>query len=325
MSGGSFIVSLDFELHWGLRDLVPVHVLRDQLLKAREAIPVVLRRFEDAEVHATWATVGFLFARSKKELLQHLPTERPAYANRRLDPYADLDAIGEGEQDDPFHFAPSLLEQITETPGQEIATHTFSHYYCLEEGQTEAAFDADLRAAAAIASRFGFTTRSIVFPRGQHNPDYAAVLKARGVRAYRTPPPFFAYSARRANEDHLGRRIARLIDSYVPLSNASPPVDKIDRDGLVRLTADLFLRPYSPVRRRLESRRRQRISRAMRAAAKDGQDFHLWWHPHNFGCYTRENLETLDFVLATYRELREQHDWPSRTMTEAADEVRASS
>jgi 5-carboxymethyl-2-hydroxymuconic-semialdehyde dehydrogenase len=34
---------------------------------------------------------------------------------------------------------------------QEIATHTFCHYYCLEDGQTAAAFAADLAAAVAAA------------------------------------------------------------------------------------------------------------------------------------------------------------------------------
>jgi len=325
MSQGSFIISLDFELHWGVRDVVSVAATRDHFLRARKALPEMLRRFEASEVHATWATVGFLFARNKKELFEHMPDERPKYANPSFDPYGDLDTIGEDEGRDPFHFAPSLLERIAETRGQEIATHTFSHYYCLEEGQTERAFDADLRAAARIASRFGPVTPSIVFPRGQHNPDYAAVLKNRGVRTYRTPPSLFAYAARRAGNDHLGRRVVRLLDSYVPLAPPSGTQSGLDGDGLVALEADVFLRPYTPTRRVLEARRRQRIARAMRRAAERGRDFHLWWHPHNFGTHTGENLEVLDFVLSTYRDLRERYSWPSRTMTEAGDLVRTTS
>jgi hypothetical protein len=65
-----------------------------------------------------------------------------------------------------------------------------------------------------------------------------------------------------------------------------------------------------------------RIKRAMRDAAQRGRDFHLWWHPHNFGNHTSQNLAILDDVLHEYRLLRERYGWPSRNMGEAADEVR---
>ena len=44
------------------------------------------------------------------------------------------------EADDPLHYAPSLIDDILRRRRQELATHTFSHCYCLEEGQTEEAF-----------------------------------------------------------------------------------------------------------------------------------------------------------------------------------------
>jgi hypothetical protein len=66
---------------------------------------------------------------------------RPRYRDSRLDPYDG--AVGEGEADDPLHFAPSLIGRIRATRRQEISTHTFSHYYCLEPGQDRQAFRAD--------------------------------------------------------------------------------------------------------------------------------------------------------------------------------------
>ena len=39
MSSGSFIISLDFELHWGVRDVVSLADTRDHFLRARESIP----------------------------------------------------------------------------------------------------------------------------------------------------------------------------------------------------------------------------------------------------------------------------------------------
>ena len=202
MGQGSFIISLDFELHWGVRDILSPSDSKDHFLRARAAIPEVLLAFEEHEVHATWATVGFLFARNKRHLLDHLPEVRPRYTERQLDPYLFLDEIGEDERSDPLHYATSLLHAIAEVPGQEIASHTFSHYYCLEDGQTEQAFEADLCAAAAIGEPFGRVTEALVFPRGQYNPDYDSVLARLGVRTYRVPPAFHPYRPRPADEEN---------------------------------------------------------------------------------------------------------------------------
>lgn len=323
MTAGSFIISLDFELHWGVRDVVSISANKDYFLRAREAIPEVLRIFKEHQVHATWATVGFLFARNKRDLLDHLPEVRPAYTQRRLDPYSFLDEIGEDERNDPFHYARSLLHGIAEVPGQEIASHTFSHYYCLERGQTEEAFQADLEAAATIGERFGKVTEVLVFPRGQCNPDYSSTLGRLGVQTYRIPPSFYPYRPRRADEENLAHRGLRLLDSYVPIGGSHGDRPTPDANGVAPLRAGLFLRPYSPSRRQFEPLRLRRIKRAMQDAAQRGRDFHLWWHPHNFGTHTRQNLAILKDVLQEYRVLRERNGWPSRNMGEAADEARA--
>lgn len=318
MTGGGLIISLDFELHWGVRDVIDLRDKRDHFLRARAAIPGVLRLFEEFEIHATWATVGFLFARNKRHLLEHLPDLRPRYTKRRLDPYAFLEEVGDDERSDPFHYAESILHAVAEIPGQEIGSHTFSHYYCLEEGQTEETFEADMRAAAAIGQSFGDVTRTLVFPRGQHNPAYDGALARLGVQAYRLPPDFFPYRPTPIDRENLVQRGARLVDSYLALGGPYSDTPRAGANGLVPLRAGLFLRPYSPSRRRLEPLRLRRIVRAMHEAAERRLDFHLWWHPHNFGSNTRENLEMLKQVVAAYRRLRDRHGWPSHNMTEAA-------
>jgi hypothetical protein len=156
ISTGRLVISLDFELHWGVRDSVRVDQYQQNLLGVRQAVPRLLELFRRHEIHATWATVGFLFARNREELLASLPDRRPAYARPVLDPYRALgDELGRDEHDDPYHYASSLLDMIEATTHQEIASHTFSHYYCLEEGQDVASFRDDLVAARAIAQRRG--------------------------------------------------------------------------------------------------------------------------------------------------------------------------
>src|SRR5690606_11461776 len=121
----------------------------DNLLGVRQAIPAMLDRFRRHEIHATWATVGLLMFDDKQSMLASLPPEdlRPGYTNAALSPYQSMDTIGPDEASDPFHYGLSLVRQIAAIPHQEIGTHTFSHYYCLEAGQTEAQFRADLEAA----------------------------------------------------------------------------------------------------------------------------------------------------------------------------------
>ena len=56
------IVSLDFELFWGMQDVTDLDVYRQNVLGGREAIPRLLELFERHGVLATWAEVVFMLA-----------------------------------------------------------------------------------------------------------------------------------------------------------------------------------------------------------------------------------------------------------------------
>ncbi len=109
-----------------------------------------------------------------------------------------------------MHYAPSLIARIAKTPKQEIATHTFSHYYCQEPGETREAFAADIASAMAIGRRYGFDIRSIVFPRNQFRAGYESVLKEAGITCYRGNEPNWMYRPRPRGEETLAVRAPRL-------------------------------------------------------------------------------------------------------------------
>lgn len=322
---GALVISLDFELHWGVRDVRPVAAYRDNLLGVRAAVPALLRLFAEFEVHATWATVGFLCCEDKRELLDALPSRRPAYVRPELSPYGALGEVGEGERDDPFHFAPSLVRLIAEAPHQEIGTHTLSHYYCLEPGQSPEDFRADLSAALRLMRRkLGRVPRSIVFPRNQVAAPYVQVCGEAGLVAYRGNRDAWAYRSRAYAEESPVRRAVRLADAYLPLTGPGARQPRAAAPGEpVDVTASRYLRPYAPSLRRLERLRLHRITADLRRAARNGAVFHLWWHPHDFGVHLRENLEGLTRVLRAFVALRERHGMLSLTMAEAAAHVRA--
>jgi peptidoglycan/xylan/chitin deacetylase (PgdA/CDA1 family) len=314
---GALVVSLDFELHWGVRDHEPADgPYRANLLGARRAIPRMLDLFEEYGISATWAVVGFLFAESRAELERYQPQVRPRYADPALDPYGEV--IGDSEADDPLHFAPSLIAAIRERPGQEIGTHTFSHFYCREPGGDKAAFADDLRSAAAIAARAGIDLRSIVFPRNQFNPAYADVLLEAGLSCYRGNRPD------RMNDPGQLARGRRLLDAYLGAGTGLTRWRDVPRpDGLSDVAASLFLRPWSPRWKRFDRLRRQRIVRSLREAASTGQIFHLWWHPHNFGTHLEQNLAFLRELLDAFAGYRDRGALRSLSMHGVAEEIGA--
>src|SRR3546814_16954693 len=114
------------------------------------------------------------------ELRARAAEERPTYADRRLSNYEYLDEVGQSEREDPYYFAPSMARTILTCPHQELATHSFSHYYSLEPGQNDAQFTADLRAAVAHLRDRNMECRSILFPHHQYAARHLALWSAEG-------------------------------------------------------------------------------------------------------------------------------------------------
>jgi peptidoglycan/xylan/chitin deacetylase (PgdA/CDA1 family) len=319
---GALVISLDFELHWGVRD----HVTRDdplyrRLPDARRAVADMLEVFAARDIRATWATVGFLFASTRDEVDVYKPRERPAYPRGELDPY--VEAIGIDEEHDPEHLAASLVELIRASDGQELGSHTFSHYYCLEPGQNEAMFRADLAAAQAIALRHGVELTSLVLPRNQWNPAYAAAVLDLGFLCIRGPQRSWGHRARQRGHQNIVHRGARLAETYVGFS--PPPTTEWSNvllpSGLCDVPASAFLRPYEPDRKHLEPLRLARLRSGMRHAARHGRIFHLWWHPHNFSQHRSENFTVLEQILDEFDRLAAADGMQSLTMADVTTMV----
>jgi len=315
---GGLVISLDFELHWGVWEF-PLEPRRAALLGARRAVPRLLDLFEEFEVAATWATVGMLFAETREEMRKFFPSERPTYTDTRLNPYEQ--EIGQGEEEDPLHFAPSLIRSIRARPRQEIGSHTFSHYYCHEPGQKLSQFRADLKSAVAIAEARGVAIRSIVLPRNQVRPDYVAVLPEFGIRAYRGVQPGYMWRPGPfAQQRSLIKRLSRLLDAHVNLSgsgvfdwpNTETPRTPCD------VPASRYFRCYDAAPGWTRQLHVARATAALRKAAHRGQLFHLWCHPEDFGAHPREGLAALRQVLEAFRDERQNRGMRSVTMSEAA-------
>ena len=56
-------------------------------------------------------------------------------------------------------------------------------------------------------------------------------------------------------------------------------------------------------------------------AAKKGLVYHLWWHPHNFGDHTEDNLAFLKMILDRYPMLKKAYGMESLNMFEVGQSV----
>ena len=309
---GKLVISLDFELLWGVRDHADRNRYGKNVLGARHAIPRILELFSRRKVKCTWATVGFLFCESKEELLEYLPEELPRYSDPLLSNYSYLDEVGRDEKSDPYYFAPSLISEIRQTPGQEVGTHTFSHYYCLEDVHSLSAFEADIVAAKSIAIARSVEISSIVFPRNQFDDAHIKICAKHGVTHYRGNPTPWAYKPAKGAEQTSARRALRLLDAYTGVlgSNTFNLIGGQPKN----VPASRFLRPYSRRMRDLHPLHIATIKRGMTMAAKTGAGYHIWWHPHNFGCDLDTNLRVLEQILEHFEMLRDSFGMVSLAM-----------
>ena len=320
MSKGSFIISIDFELFWGLIDWQTLESSTVRLQGVRRAVAGMLELFREYEIHATWATVGFLFLDGMDELRSGRPTALPRYENRGLDPYAYADRVGTTVPRE-LHFAPEVIEQILATPGQELATHTLSHFCCLEQPRDVAAFRSDLERALAIArERFGVHLTSLAFPRNEYSPAHIRTAGELGITAYRGNPPGWMHTPRPRADDTSLARAARLADTYLPILPGMPYVPAASLDGgPVNVRASRFLRPWTTSLRAVDGLRLRRVLGELRAAAERGRAYHIWWHPHNFGLHPDQNLVALRHILEAFASLSASHGIQSLSMREVAD------
>lgn len=322
---GIFTISLDFELHWGVFDK------RDR--QAREAcykntlriVPEMLELFAQYDVHVTWATVGSLFAQNQQEWEQFSPGIEPDYEVERYSAYKWVRQHGMPQEYHWAHFAPEEVAMILKYPGQELATHTFSHYYCLENQKEQRAFDADLKAARKAAGKFNTPLRSLVFPRNQFNPQYLKICFDNGIKTVRSNPASWYWTPVSNGGTGLIRKLVRTSDAYIQLGKdrTSYPLDsiKVTPGEPLQLPASRFMRPWSAKYQFANKLRLRRLCQELRSAAIHNEVYHLWWHPENFGDYPEQNLKSLRVLLQHYKKYKEKYGMTSWNMGEYVDHL----
>ena len=308
------VISLDFELFWGVADTRTVAGYGRNVRGERDAIPRMLALFRRYGISVTWAAVGMAMCRNHAEWRAIRPVVMPGYQNGRLSPYS-LDALA--REHPGLFFARPLVEQILATPRQELATHTYSHFYCNEAGATPEQLSADLACAQFVADDLKVRYRSLVFPRNQIVDSYLSVLPRAGIRVYRGNRNHWLYRHGDVVAGGIAGRAVRLADGCLPFSGRG--CGQADRQGeLVNVPASFFLYPWSGRQAALMPMRLLRLKQCMTDAARTDRICHLWWHPHNFGADTERNLAVLESLLRHYLALADRYGMRSACMGDFA-------
>lgn len=316
MKKGTLVISLDFELVWGIFDHIQINDKVAYFDNTLSAIPLMLELFANNNINVTWATVGMLFNENWEEWNVNIPGVLPSYENANLNPYQyGLQHQKSGL--DRFFFAPNLIKEIQNVKGQEIATHTYSHYYCLEKGQTIEQFDADIGQAVKMAKKFKVDLNSLVFPRNQYNNNYLDICAKHDIETIRTNPNVWYWDT--TKPETLFSKLARTGDAYLPIGKKTY-AKSLAKAEVVGQQASRFLRPQNRFSF-LNSTRLARIKNEIVQAAKNGEVYHLWWHPHNFGIATDEAIKTLKAIITVFNHCKDEYGMESHSMKELRDDL----
>ena len=168
-------------------------------------------------------------------------------------------------------------------------------------------------------NKYDLQLESLIFPRNQFNNSYLDVCSELGIKAYRGNESAWFYRATSKEDESWLRRGIRLLDAYLNISGHN--CYSLTKSIPLNIPSSRFLRPYSPRSQILEKLRLHRILSAMTHAAKKRLVYHLWWHPHNFGVNTQENLLFLQKILEHYLYLQKTYGMESLNMGEVAKKI----
>jgi hypothetical protein len=303
----TLVLSLDFELRWGMYDVLggDIDAYRGNLLGVREAVPLLLDALNARQMPCSWAVVGAMACAGWEEYLDLAPPQPYTDPRLRFDrTWAQRDPDG------LLHFAPNLVQEVARTPHQFIGSHTFGHLYCMEQGIMARDMDADARVCSQVLSRFGVgAPRTLIFPRNQVA--FLPTLARHGIAAVRDCQPGMAWQESRIDRESIVHRVGRMA-SMVRVRGAAAASEH----GVLRVPSSAFLR--MGLREPLHSVFVRSLLDGARAL-RSGEVLHIWCHPHNLGDRPAQRVaELLGLVDALTEAAPSNARWAS--MEELADQ-----
>lgn len=321
MNKGTFIISLDFELIWGLAgwDSKKIDSYYNNIDNATIAMERIINLFDKYDIKCTIAFVGAMNYYTLNELMIDVKNYKtPTYTNSSFCSFNSfLPYIEENKYPSSNFFCKGIIERLKNNYNVELATHTFSHYYCLEDGQTVENFKQDISYALNNAKENNINIKSIVFPRNQVSKEYLDICNQLGITHYRGTLNNFLYRTNKTESRYSLKGTLRFLDTYLNLSGYNTFKCQFYKNNkIINVPGSRFLRPYSKHLSLLEKYKIKRIKNSMKYAAINKEIYHLWWHPHNFGMNINHNLSNLEEICKYYYLLKNKYNFQSKFISE---------
>ena len=189
------LIYADFELGWAWRYSKYAQdsllTARENGLRERENIPIIIDLCKEYKIPITWATVGHLFLKSckKDNHIPHKGINRLNYFENPFWRYSEGDWFDADPCTDfrtnPEWYCPDLLQLILNSDVKhEIGCHTFSHIDCTDRVCSPEVFDDEITECKKYSDAMGIKLKSFVHP--AHTIGNLDGLVKHGFTSYRT-------------------------------------------------------------------------------------------------------------------------------------------
>lgn len=286
------------------------------------AVIGMLKLFKRYDIHVTWATVGLLAMKNTEALQTDKNNKTIPYKNTQFSPFP-LTTNKYGSLDPDLLLGNKEIAAILEHKNQEFASHTYSHFYCCENGISNQDFELDCDRMLELSKKLNREFTSIVFPRNQISKAALTILNKKNYTSYRGNQENRYWKNSQFENESFLKRMMRVLDAYYKISKTKTfKISELETvEGLLNIPANRFFRPYSG-KNWLEKRKIKRIKREMLKAARNETVYHLWWHPHNFTPYLQESLGQLEELLAYQLVLKKKYGFESLNMSEISNRAK---
>ena len=286
MADGQLIISIDFELAWGVWDRITPADLRFAAEDERPICASLIELLDRYQIPATWAIVAALL---------------------------DKATAAEQPGDKRCWHAPDVIEQIVnaKTP-HEIGSHGGRHRYFDRMTAAQAREDLDFAREQHRVHALPFD--AFVFPRNSIG--HLNELRNAGLHTFRGPD--FGWFMTAGAAGRMVSRAANFADKLLPIPPA-PVTARKNGDGLVDIPGSMLLLGRNGARRFvLTTVTRAKLAMGLARACASKRIFHLWFHPSNFYYRRDEQFATLAWFLEQAAEQASRGDLEILTMGECA-------
>ncbi len=311
-----FIISIDLELMWGGFFLKKKY--HKNIINEKKVVNKLLQLFHKDKISATWACVGFLFYKNLDQLKKECKNLNIDYKNQKLSNYNFLKNIDQIDKN--YLLAPEIIDDINSTPYQEIASHTFSHFYTLEKGQFLGDFENDIQKMNNIAKNYNVNLQTIIFPRNQVNKKYFKSLLKAKIKIYRGKLENFIIKFFKFIRLSKINKYLYYLDSHINIMG-SRTFNIKKSNILINIPESFFIYPNNN-NSILTKLRIKRIKNSMTKAAIKNKCIHLWFHPHNFSKNIDMNLFFFEQIINHYKYLNKKYNMKSVNMFELYKECK---